>query len=106
MTVSSTPSICTSYGDKVGSHQGGYTGFEFDLSEYLHEGTNVLAAKVDNTWNPQLAPRAGDHNFTGGIYRDVKLIYENPVQCRLVRYVCTDAKRIQIVFRSAACRRR
>lgn len=66
-------------GDKVGSHQGGYTGFEFDLSEYLHEGTNVLAAKVDNTWNPQLAPRAGDHNFTGGIYRDVKLIYENPV---------------------------
>lgn len=49
------------------------------MSEYLHEGTNVLAAKVDNTWNPQLAPRAGDHNFTGGIYRDVKLIYENPV---------------------------
>lgn len=66
-------------GRKVGTHQGGYTGFEFDLTDYLHAGENILAAKVDNTWNPQLAPRAGDHNFTGGIYRDVKLVYEAPV---------------------------
>ena len=66
-------------GEKVGTHQGGYTGFEFNITPYIHEGENILAARVDNTWNPQLAPRAGDHNFTGGIYRNVNLITENPV---------------------------
>lgn len=66
-------------GEHAGHHEGGYTGFEFDITKYVHEGENVLAAKVSNIWNPELAPRAGEHMFTGGIYRDVTLVTLDPV---------------------------
>lgn len=60
-------------GEKVGTHVGGYTGFWFDLTPYIRSGANVLAVRVNNLWNPRVAPRAGDHQFSGGIYRDVWL---------------------------------
>ncbi|MGB7157530.1 MAG: glycoside hydrolase family 2 TIM barrel-domain containing protein, partial [Tepidisphaeraceae bacterium] len=34
---------------------------------------------VSNEWNPQLAPRAGEHVFPGGIYRDVHLLVTDPL---------------------------
>ena len=58
---------------KVGTHTGGYTTFSFDLTPYLYEGDNVLSIRVNNLWNARVAPRAGDHQFSGGIYRDVWL---------------------------------
>lgn len=64
---------------KVGEHKGGYTGFSVDISDALKEGDNVVAIRVNNLWNPQLAPRAGEHTFSGGIYRDVSLVITNPV---------------------------
>ena len=60
-------------GEKVGTHCGGYSGFVYDITDYLHEGDNVVAVRVNNIWQHDLAPRAGDHQFTGGIYRDVYL---------------------------------
>lgn len=60
-------------GNKVGEHVGGYTGFSFDITSYFHSGSNVLAVRVNNIWNARVAPRAGDHQFSGGIYRDVWL---------------------------------
>ena len=60
-------------GSKVGQHVGGYTGFSFDITPYLHSGENVMAVRVNNLWNARVAPRAGDHQFSGGIYRDVWL---------------------------------
>ena len=60
-------------GKKVGEHVGGYTSFSVDLTPYIHTGDNVLAVRVNNIWNPRVAPRAGDHQFSGGIYRDVWL---------------------------------
>lgn len=60
-------------GEKVGTHRGGYSGFVYDITDYLHEGDNVVAVRVNNIWQHDLAPRAGDHQFTGGIYRDVYL---------------------------------
>lgn len=60
-------------GRKVGDHVGGYTGFSFDLTPYIHEGENVLAVRINNLWNARVAPRAGDHQFSVGIYRDVWL---------------------------------
>lgn len=66
-------------GTKVGRHVGGYTSFDFDLSSYLHAGDNVLAVRVNNLWNAQVAPRSGDHQFSGGIYRDVWLHVTSPV---------------------------
>jgi len=60
-------------GKKVGEHKGGYTGFVVDISNHVKTGKNLLAVRVNNLWNAQLAPRAGEHVFSGGIYRDVYL---------------------------------
>ena len=60
-------------GEKIGTHRGGYSGFVYDITDYLHKGDNVIAVRVNNIWQHDLAPRAGDHQFTGGIYRDVYL---------------------------------
>ncbi|MCS7034399.1 MAG: discoidin domain-containing protein, partial [Phycisphaerae bacterium] len=61
-------------GRRVGGHRGGYTGFCIDITEAVRQEDNLLAVRVDNHWNPRLAPRAGEHIFSGGIYRDVRLI--------------------------------
>lgn len=66
-------------GELVGSHEGGYTGFTFDITDYVKTGENLIAVRVNNIWQPDLAPRAGDHQFTGGIYRDVYLNVTDPV---------------------------
>lgn len=63
----------------VGTHEGGYTGFTFDISDYLQAGENMVAVRVNNIWQPDVSPRAGDHQFTGGIYRDVTLTIADPV---------------------------
>jgi len=66
-------------GKPVGEHKGGYTGFTFDVTEEVHPGDNVLAVRVNNLWNARLAPRAGEHTFSGGIYRDVRVVVTAPV---------------------------
>jgi hypothetical protein len=66
-------------GKPVGHHLGGYTGFSYDITEAAHAGNNVLAVRLNNNWNARLAPRAGDHLFAGGIYRDVWLVVTDPV---------------------------
>ncbi|MEU7914711.1 ricin-type beta-trefoil lectin domain protein [Microbispora bryophytorum] len=60
-------------GTKTGTHRGGYTGFAFDITSAIRTGDNVIAVRVDNRWQPDLAPRTGDHQFSGGLYRDVYL---------------------------------
>ncbi|MEO6233316.1 MAG: glycoside hydrolase family 2 TIM barrel-domain containing protein [Ferruginibacter sp.] len=66
-------------GQQVGTHKGGYTGFSIDITDKLKVGKNVLAVRLNNNYNPRLAPRNGDHNFIGGIYRDVYLVVTNQV---------------------------
>jgi beta-galactosidase len=61
-------------GKKAGEHLGGYTGFSLDITGDLHAGDNVIAVRANNLWNGQLNPRAGEHVFSGGIYRDVYLV--------------------------------
>lgn len=59
---------------KIGEHRSGYTGFRVDLTPHLKRGkTQQIAVRVCNRWNSQIAPRAGEHIFTGGINRDVWL---------------------------------
>lgn len=65
-------------GVKVGGHEGGYTGFSLDVSKAMKVGDNVIAVRVNNRWNAQLNPRAGEHVFSGGIYRDVYLVETAP----------------------------
>jgi len=66
-------------GTSIGTHRGGYTGFVFDITSALQTGDNVIAVRVDNRWKADLAPRTGDHQFSGGIYRDVYLNVTNNV---------------------------
>ena len=61
-------------GREVAHHRGGYTGFPVDITEAVQPGRNVVAVKVNNEWNATLAPRAGEHVFSGGLYRDVWLV--------------------------------
>jgi hypothetical protein len=61
-------------GVKLARHRGGYTGFPVNITSALHTGSNMVAVRVNNHWDPKLAPRAGEHVFSGGIYRDVWLV--------------------------------
>ena len=66
-------------GQLAGVHKGGYTAFEIDITLYAMAGDNLLFVRLNNNWNPRLAPRAGEHVFNGGIYRDVSLLITEPV---------------------------
>lgn len=61
-------------GKFVGCHKGGYTAFVFDITDKVNCGENILFVRVNNLWSPTIAPRAGEHTFNGGLYRDVYLI--------------------------------
>jgi beta-galactosidase len=66
-------------GSAAGHHRGGYTGFPVDITSFLHPGKNVIAVRVNNNWDATIAPRAGEHVFSGGLYRDVWLTVTNGV---------------------------
>ncbi len=65
-------------GKLTGSHTGGYTGFVIDITDNAVAGKNIVAVRVNNIWKPDVAPRAGEHQFNGGIYRTVRLLKKNP----------------------------
>ena len=58
----------------IGSHNGGYSTFRFDLTSAIKDGENELLVLVDNTHFSDIIPLGGDFNNYGGIYRDVDLI--------------------------------
>lgn len=66
-------------GELAGSHRGGYTGFSIRITPYVERGENQIAVRVNNLWQPDLAPRGGEHVFSGGIYRNVRLVKKHPV---------------------------
>jgi beta-galactosidase/beta-glucuronidase len=66
-------------GKRAGGHNGGYTDFSVDITAAVKNGDNVVAVRVNNLWNPRLAPRAGEHVFSGGIYRNVYLVINDPL---------------------------
>ncbi len=60
-------------GREAGSHAGGYTAFDIDLTPFLDpDSVNTLAFCVDNA-REDIPPVSGDFTFFGGIYRDVWL---------------------------------
>jgi beta-glucuronidase len=51
---------------KVGTHEGGYTPFHFDVTDFLKSGENTLAVFVDNnTWRRGTIPGAKDEYKEG-----------------------------------------
>jgi len=66
-------------GQRIGEHKGGYTGFSFDITAAVKTGDNVVAVRVNNNWDARIAPRGGEHVFSGGIYRNVRLVVTSPL---------------------------
>lgn len=66
-------------GKWIGKRPNGYVSFMYELTPYLKfGGRNVLAVRVDHSQD------ADSRWYTGsGIYRDVYLVYANPVHIRL-----------------------
>lgn len=60
-------------GTKLGHHDGGYSAFKFEMTDYLKD-ENVLVIGVSNEKNDKVYPQEADFTFYGGLYRDVNLI--------------------------------
>ncbi len=63
-------------GAEVGSHDGGYSTFRWDVTDFLQD-ENQLTVHVDNSVNDRVYPQKADFTFYGGIYRDVLLVIVN-----------------------------
>lgn len=73
-------SVCTVKinGRKVGTHEGGYSTFRFEVSSFLTSPKNFLEVTVDNGENKKVYPGFADFTFYGGLYREVNLITDVP----------------------------
>jgi beta-glucuronidase len=77
-------------GQKVGTHEGGYTPFQLDITDQLKADNNTLVVSVNNnTWRPGTIPGAKDNgepnapfmgwlNY-GGLIRPIYLTVESAV---------------------------
>ena len=75
-------------GKKAGHHVGGFTPFNFDISDLLREGENNVIVKVDNKRHREDVPtQIFDWWNYGGITRDVLLVKVTPVY--LEDYSCS-----------------
>jgi len=62
-------------GNLIGSHEGGFTPFQFEISNMVKDGENTIIVKVNNQRQKDGIPGAGYDWFNyGGINRDVNLI--------------------------------
>lgn len=70
-------------GQHVGNHIGGYSGFQFDITPYVAFGEeNLIAVRVDNSYNYDIPPQSADYTMYGGIYRDAYLVKTAPAYIR------------------------
>ncbi|MFA7229005.1 MAG: sugar-binding domain-containing protein, partial [Melioribacteraceae bacterium] len=68
-------SIVFMNGQRLGSHVGGFTPFNFEVTDKIKEGDNFIVVKVDNKRLAEgVRTRNTDWWNYGGITRDVKLI--------------------------------
>ena len=62
-------------GKLLGEHRGGFGAFCYEITKDLSDtGTNLLAVRVSNAPEPDIAPISGDFSVYGGLYRPVHLI--------------------------------
>lgn len=68
-------------GVALGTQDGGYIPFSFDLTPHLVEGDNLLTVFLDSTEREDIPPYGNvvDYLTFGGIYRDVRLRYVEPI---------------------------
>ena len=91
-------------GKKAGHHVGGFTAFNYDISDLLVEGENTVIVKVDNKRHADAVPTLiFDWWNYGGITRDVKLVkvpkvYLEDYSLQLVKSEGVKNKYRQICF--------
>ncbi|SEO47175.1 glycoside hydrolase family 2 protein [Actinacidiphila rubida] len=74
-------------GVHLGQHKGGYSRFRFGATDALLPGKdNVIAVKVTNAADPDIAPLSADYTFAGGIYRNVSLWAVDRLQVQMLDY--------------------
>ncbi|SFG99957.1 glycoside hydrolase family 2 TIM barrel-domain containing protein [Pedobacter insulae] len=76
-------------GKKAGTHIGGYTGFNVDVSPFLRfdqNGKNEITIQVDNRYNANIPPLSADFTFFGGLYRDVYLTVAGKTHFNIDKY--------------------
>ena len=74
-------------GTYLGQHQGGYSRFRFGATAALVPGQDgVIAVRVTNAANPDIAPLSADYTFQGGIYRNVSLYAVDRLGLRMLDY--------------------
>src|SRR5690606_8206225 len=80
-------------GAHLGQHRGGYTAFEFEVTELAQWGEdNLLVVRASNENDSEIAPwmavpfgsfpQSSDYAVYGGIYRDVWLVERDSVSIR------------------------
>lgn len=94
-------------GQKVGKNVDGYLPFSFEITDYLKEGENKLAVKLDSGWDVNTPPNRPGRNTTeidfwqpGGLYRDAHIrivpeIFLSDVFAKPVD-VLTDNRRLEL----------
>lgn len=69
--------FCNVYlnGRQIGTHEGGFTPFFFDVTDKLKEGNNFVILRVNNERKPEYVPTVNSDWWNyGGITRDVLLV--------------------------------
>lgn len=61
-------------GNKIACHDGGYSTWRADITDYLKNPVSIIAVAVDNSANETVYPQMADFTFYGGLYRDVNII--------------------------------
>ena len=79
-------------GKKAGHHVGGFTPFNYDVTEMLRDGENTVIVKVDNKRHAEDVPtQIFDWWNYGGITRDVLLVSVEPTYLENYK-LCLDKK--------------
>ncbi|WP_240964247.1 glycoside hydrolase family 2 protein [Flavivirga algicola] len=64
--------------EKLGSHEGGFTPFQFEITNKVKDGENAIIIRVNNRRQKEGVPALGyDWVNYGGITRDVRLVETN-----------------------------
>jgi beta-glucuronidase len=62
-------------GKKLGEHEGGFTPFDFEITDVVHEGSNSLVVEVDNTRHKNGIPGLNTDWWNyGGLTRSVEIV--------------------------------
>lgn len=87
--------ICQVYvnGNFAGEHKGAYTGFKFDITDFVLFGEdNVMQVRCDSTKHTDVPPEGKDVDYClfGGIVRNVNLIVTNEIFIKNVFVTTSD----------------